>query len=259
MSRKANHLNPMNEKLGQYLNELKLNRIAEVYREVLDEAARKQSSPLEILVHLFSEERIVRNERALIRRVKTARLPKRKTLQEYDFDWPERVPKQAILRLFDCNFIDRHGNAALIGPTGLGKTHLLTALGYKACECGYSVRYTRVVEMINTLVNAQLKGALEKTIRTYTRPALLLLDELGYLAIDKRGADLLFQVIATRYETGSIVLSTNRVFRDWGTTLDQDSTVATAMIDRLMHHGEALLIKGETYRNPKDKRKPKKR
>lgn len=132
----------------------------------------------------------------------------------------------------------------------------MTALGYKACELGFSVRYTRVVEMINGLITAQLNGTLEKAIRAFTRPSLLLLDELGYLAIAKRGADLLFQVVATRYESGSIVLTTNRPFRDWGKILDQDNTVATAMIDRLMHHGEALVIKGETYRNPQNKKKP---
>jgi DNA replication protein DnaC len=110
--------------------------------------------------------------------------------------------------------------------------------------------------MLNTLITAHTNGTLEKAIRAFTRPQLLLLDELGYLAIDKRGADLLFQVVATRYESGSIVLTTNRPFRDWGKILDQDNTVATAMIDRLMHHGEALVVKGETYRNPQNKKKP---
>lgn len=138
--------------------------------------------------------------------------------------------------------------AVLIGPTGTGKSHLLTALGYAACERGYSIRYTRVVDMINHLTTAQINGTLGKMLKTYTRPALLLLDELGYLPIDKRGADLLFQVIAARYESGSIVLTTNRVFREWGAIFDVDNTLATALIDRLMHHGEALLIKGDSYR-----------
>ena len=114
------------------------------------------------------------------------------------------------MRLFDCDFIERHGCAVLIGPTGTGKSHLLTAFGYTAAERGYSVRYTRVVDMINHLTTAQMNGSLGKTLRSYVRPSLLLLDELGYLPIDKRGADLLFQVVAARYETGSIVLTTNR-------------------------------------------------
>ncbi len=150
------------------------------------------------------------------------------------------------MRLFDCDFIGRHGCAVLIGPTGTGKTHLLTALGYTIRERGYSVCCTRVVDMLNHLTTAQINGRLAKALKTYTRPQVLLLDELGYLPIDKRGADLLFQVVAARYESGSIVLTTNRTFREWGTLFDVDNTLATALIDRLMHHGEALVIKGDS-------------
>jgi len=167
---------------------------------------------------------------------------------EYDFNFPKRVPKAVVLRLFDCDFIDRHDCAVLIGPTGTGKSHLLTALGYRAAERGHSVRHTRVVDLINHLTAAQIKGVLGRTLSAYVRPSLLLLDELGYLPIDKRGADLLFQVVAARYETGSIVLTTNRPFREWGTLFDMDNTLATALIDRLMHHGEAIVIQGESYR-----------
>jgi DNA replication protein DnaC len=235
-------------RLERDLAELKLLEIAKSYREVLDETARKGSSVLEILATLFGIEQTARQQRAIERRIREARLPKRKTLAEYDFNFPKRIPKATILRLFDCDFIRRHGCAVFIGPTGIGKTHLIDALGYTACEHGYSVRYTRVVEMINHLTAAQLSGRLGKALRNYVRPSLLLLDELGYLPIDKRGADLLFQVIAARYETGSIVLTTNRPFREWGTLFDTDNTLATALIDRLMHHGEAIVIQGESYR-----------
>ena len=129
-------------------------------------------------------------------------------------------------------------------------------MGYTVCERGYSVRYTRVVDMLNTLTTAQINGRLADALKFYVRPQVLLLDELGYLPIDKRGADLLFQVIAARYESGSIVLTTNRTFREWGTLFDVDNTLATALIDRLMHHGEALVIKGDSYRmkdKPDDK------
>ena len=197
---------------------------------------------------LIGMEQTARQQRALQRRLREARLPKPKTVTEYDFTFPKRVPKAAILRLFDCDFIPQHGCAVLIGPTGTGKSHLLTALGYTAAERGHSVRHTRVVDMINHLTMAQIKGVLGNTVRAYVRPSLLLLDELGYLPIDKRGADLLFQVVAARYETGSIVLSTNRPFREWGTLFDMDNTLATALIDRLMHHGEAIVIQGDSYR-----------
>jgi DNA replication protein DnaC len=235
-------------RLDRDLAELKLPEIAKSYREVLDEAARKGSSMLETLATLIGIEQTARQQRALERRLREARLPKRKTLAEYDFNFPKRVPKATILRLFDCDFIPRHGCAVLIGPTGTGKTHLIDALGYTACERGYSTRYTRVVDMINHLTTAQLSGLLGKALKSYVRPSLLLLDELGYLPIDKRGADLLFQVVAARYESGSIVLSTNRPFREWGALFDVDNTLATALIDRLMHHGEAIVIQGASYR-----------
>jgi DNA replication protein DnaC len=238
----------VHEKLMRDLATLKLSQIAEIYREVLDEAARKNSSMLEVLSTLIAEEAIARSQRALQRRIRQARLPKRKTLQEYDFTFPKRMPKQKILRLFDCQFIEQHLCGVFIGPTGTGKTHLLTALGYTACERGISVRFTRVVDMINVLTTAQINGTLEKALKAYVNPSLLLLDELGYLPIDKRGADLMFQVVAARYESGSIVLTTNRAFRDWGKIFDVDNTLATAMIDRLMHHGEALVIRGDSYR-----------
>jgi DNA replication protein DnaC len=241
------------EKLLKDLADLKLHRIAEIYQEVLDEAARKQSSMLEVLEALVAEEAAVRQNRALVNRIKHAHLPPRKTLESYDFTWPKRIPKQSILRLFDCDFVVQHACAVFIGPTGTGKSHLLNALGYTACEKGFSVRFTRVVDMINHLVAAQRRGTLQKDLRDYTRPQLLLLDELGYLPIDKRGADLLFQVVAARYESGSVVVSTNRAFREWGTTFDVDNTLATAMIDRLMHHGEPIVIQGESYRM-KDKK-----
>ncbi|MGB8852572.1 MAG: IS21-like element helper ATPase IstB [Pirellulales bacterium] len=239
---------PRDEAFLRDLAELKLQRIAETYREVLNEAARKGSSLFDVLALLIGEEADCRRQRALERRVHNARLPKRKLLEDYDFTFPKKIPKQAILRLFDCDFVAEHGCAVFIGPTGTGKSHLLCALGYAACEKGITVRFARVVDMINALTTAQLGGTLERALRPYTNPSLLLLDELGYLPIDKRGADLLFQVVAARYESGSIVVSTNRAFRDWGTTFDVDNTLATAMIDRLMHHGEAILIHGDSYR-----------
>ena len=195
----------LHEKLLRDLAALKLSRIAEIYRKVLDEAARKNSSALEVLSTLIGEEATFRSERALQRRIRLARLPKPKTLAEYDFTFPKRIAKQKLLRLFDCQFIDSYRCGVFIGPTGTGKTHLLTALGYAACEKGITVRYSRVVDMINVLTTAQINGTLERALKWYVKPSLLLLDELGYLPIDKRGADLLFQVVASRYESGSIV------------------------------------------------------
>jgi len=242
----------VHEQLLQDLAELKLTQIAATYRELLDEAARKNASMLDVLAQLISGEVTHRRQQNLERRIQRAKLPPRKTLADYKFDFPRRIPKQKILRLFDCEFISQHHCAVLIGRTGTGKSHLLNALGYTACEKRISVRWTRAIDMINVLTTAQINGTLEKRLREYTRPALLLLDELGYLPIDKRGADLMFQVIAARYECGSIVITTNRAFREWGKIFDVDNTLATAMIDRLMHHGEAIVIDGKSYRTGED-------
>ncbi len=241
----------LHELLQQDLQELKLTQIAAVYREVLDEAARQNTPLLETLLHLFAAEVTARRERALQRRIKQAKLPPRKTLESYDFNFPKKIPKAQILRLFDCDFVAEHRCAVLIGKTGLGKSHLLNALGHTACEKAISVRFTRAIDMLNGLTRAQINGTLDRALKEYVHPQLLLLDELGYLPVDKRGADLMFQVVAARYEAGSIVITTNRPFREWGKIFDVDNTLATAMIDRLMHHGEALLIdNGKSYRNP---------
>lgn len=249
-------MNPNEKRLHAQLHDdlktLKLHYILEHYEEILNEAARKNSSILDVLNLLIGGEAGARGERAMQRRIAQARLPKRKTLEEYQFDFPRKIPKQKVLRLFDCEFIRKHGCAVFVGGTGTGKSHLMTALGYVACEKGIKVRYTRVIDMINVLTTAQLNGTLENKLRDYVRPELLLLDELGYLPIDKRGADLMFQVVAARYEAGSIVLTTNRRFRDWGQIFDVDNTLATAMIDRLMHHGEAIVIEGRSFRTNDD-------
>ncbi len=218
----------LHELLLQDLAELKLTQIAETYREVLDEASRQNTSMLQVLATLIAAEVTERRGRALERRIRQAKLPPRKTLEGDDFTFPKRIPQQKILRLFDCEFVPQHQCGVLIGKTGTGKSHILNALGYTACEKGFSVRWTRVIDMINVLTTAQINGTLEKKLKEYTRPELLLLDELGYLPIDKRGADLMFQVIAARYECGSIVITTNRIFREWGKIFDVDNTLATA-------------------------------
>ena len=238
----------LHEQLLRDLHTLRLEQIVHIYKEVLDQAAKESWSFLKVLAHLIGSEATERSDRALKSRIKRARLPKIKTLEEYDFNFPKRIPKQKVLRVFDCEFIAQHGNVVFVGNQGTGKTHLLTALGYVACQKCISVRFTRVIDMINDLTAAQMNGTLGKALKAYTYPSVLLLDELGYLPVDKRGADLLFQVVAARYEVGSIVITTNRTFKDWGTILDMDNTLATALIDRLMHHGEAIVIQGASYR-----------
>ena len=238
----------LQSQLDRDLADLKLLEIARSYREVLDEAARKGSSMLEVLATLIGMEQTVRQQRALERRLRQARLPKQKTLADYDFNFPKRDSQgghrpPVRLRLHPAAWLRRSDRADRNGKDA--SSH---GLGLHRCERGYSVRYTRRGGHAQSLTTAQINGLLGKALKTYVRPTLLLLDELGYLPIDKRGADLLFQVVAARYESGSIVLTTNRPFREWGALFDVDNTLATALIDRLMHHGEAIVIQGDSYR-----------
>ena len=246
----------LHELLVQNLTELKLTQIAEIYREVLDEAARKNSSMLEVLVDADrrGDHRAAGSGLCSGGSGKPS-YPNRKPGGLQLRRSPNAFPNRKSCGYSTVEFVEQRQCAVLIGPTGIGKTHILTALAYTACEKGLSVRFTRVIDMINTLTTAQINGTLERALKHYVHPSLLLLDELGYLPIDKRGADLMFQVVAARYESGSIVITTNRPFRDWGKIFDVDNTLATAMIDRLMHHGEAIVIQGDSYRT-KDQQEP---
>ena len=139
-------------------------------------------------------------------------------------------------------------NAILIGGVGLGKTHLATALGLAACHAGIRVRFTVAIDIINSLLAAQKAGRLAKAIKDYTRPKLLIIDELGYLPIDQRGANLLFQIVSQRYERGSTVLTTNKAYKHWPSIFNNDSTLASAILDRVLHHAETIIIEGKSYR-----------
>jgi DNA replication protein DnaC len=131
---------------------------------------------------------------------------------------------------------------------GLGKTHLASALGYEACLKGYKTLFTTAIDVINTLSAAQAAGRMKQELKRYIRPSLLILDELGFLPIDKAGADLLFQVISQRYEQGALVITSNRAFKDWPEIFNNDSTLTSAILDRLLHHAETVLIEGKSYR-----------
>ena len=131
---------------------------------------------------------------------------------------------------------------------GLGKTHLAIALGWAACQAGPRVRFATAIDIINSLSAAQKAGRLDKELKQYTRPELLIIDELGYLPIDQRGADLLFQIISQRYERGSIVLTTNKVYKHWPSIFNNDSTLTSAILDRILHHAETIVIEGKSYR-----------
>ena len=136
----------------------------------------------------------------------------------------------------------------MIGNVGLGKMHLSAALGHAACTSGHSVLFTTAIDIINTLATAQSAGQLKREIRRYLKPAVLIVDELGYLPIDKHGADLLFQIISERYERAPIVITTNRAYKHWAQIFNNDSTLTSAILDRVMHHVDTVVIEGKSFR-----------
>jgi DNA replication protein DnaC len=189
-----------------------------------------------------------REQRSIARRIRLARFPVVKTLDGFQWNWPRKINRLQVQELFRLRFIPEKANVIFLGGVGLGKTHLATALGYAACQHGHSVLFTSAVDVINTLAAAQRNGRLKPTLERYLRPTLLILDELGYLPIDKAGADLLFQIISRRYERGAILITSNRVFKKWAEIFNNDATLTSALLDRLLHHAETVLIEGKSYR-----------
>jgi DNA replication protein DnaC len=150
--------------------------------------------------------------------------------------------------LFHLQFIADKSNVVFIGTVGLGKTHLAIALGYQACLKGHSVLFAPAIDTVNNLIAAQNADRLKQELKKYLRPALLIIDELGYLPVNKTGADLLFQVISQRYEQGAVIITTNRVFKEWPAIFNNDATLTSALLDRLLHHTETVVIQGNSYR-----------
>ena len=150
--------------------------------------------------------------------------------------------------LFRLKFVEEKSNVIFVGTVGLGKSHLAVALGYQACLQGKRVLFASAIDIVNTLTVAQNTGMLKAALKKYATPAILIIDELGYLPIDRKGGDLLFQVITQRYEQGSIILTTNKPFKQWPEIFDNDSTLASAVLDRLLHHVTSVLIEGKSYR-----------
>ena len=234
--------------LEHRLDYLQLAYIKEHCRAAAAEAAAHHHGHLEYLESLIEGEAATRADRAMARRIKAAHFPVLKTLDAFRWDWPKKINRLQIQDLFRLRFIEEKANVIFLGLVGLGKTHLATALGHTACERGYSVLFANAINVINTLSAAQTKGTLQSELRRYLCPELLILDELGYLPVDQHGADLLFQVLSQRYEQGSIILTSNKAFKHWPSIFNNDSTVTSAVLDRVLHHSETVIIEGASYR-----------
>ena len=239
---------PTPDDLHQQLGYLKLSFMQEHCEQLAKQAAQNQWSHVEFLRRLVEGEAAARQDRARDRRIQQARFPVLKTLEQFDFTWPTKINRLAVQNLFRLKFIEDKANAIVIGGVGLGKSHLAIALGYAAAVAGFRVRFTTAIDVVNTLSAAHNAGRFVQELKKYTRPDLLVCDELGYLPIDKRGADLLFQIISQRYECGSIILTTNKVFKHWPSIFNNDATLTSAILDRILHHAETVVIEGKSYR-----------
>jgi len=236
------------ETLNSQLQTLRLRTIIERLDHNLKEAASKQISHLDFLQQIIEEEHQAHTERAVNRRIAHARFPVSKTLDTFDWSYPRRINRQQIQHLLELDFLKAAANVIIIGPTGVGKSHIATAIANQACLANHSVLFTTAFQMINQLTEAQATNTFNQRLKKYTRPSILYVDELGYLPIDKHGADLIFQVISSRYERASTIITTNRVFKEWASIFDNDATLTTAILDRLLHHVEVVQITGRSYR-----------
>ena len=235
-------------RLDAQLHRLHLHHIQSHYHAVATKAAEQHHSYVDYLAQLIEGETTLRENRSIERRLKNARFPVLKTLDEFQWSWPKKINRPQIQNLFRLAFIATQTNVVLIGNVGLGKTHLSIALGHAACLNGHTVLFTTAVDIINTLAAAQSAGRLKRELHRYLKPAVLIVDELGYLPIDKHGADLLFQIISQRYERAPMVITTNRAYKHWSQIFNNDSTLTSAILDRVLHHAETVIIEGTSFR-----------
>lgn len=241
-------MSPTEQRLQDQLGVLHLTQIRQQYPPLSAQAARENWTHVDYLARLLDAEHAAREQRALERRLAAARFPVLKTLEQFQWNWPKKINRAQVQNLFRLGFVKDKSNVILVGGVGLGKTHLATALGHAAVLAGHSVRFASAVDIVNTLTAAQIEHRLKAELKKYLQVQILVVDELGYLPIDKNGADLLFQVISQRYEQGSLILTTNQPYKSWPKVFNNDATLASAVLDRLLHHAETVVIEGRSYR-----------
>jgi len=240
-------MNIEHEILTENLAKLDLSEMAEVFASLAEDAAARESSYTEFLSTLVDHELGARRERSIAMRTRLSGFPYLKTIEDFDFSFQPSIDKKRIKELSGLRFIASGENVVLLGPPGVGKTHLAVGLGLKAIAAGERVYFTTATGMVSSLIRAFQENKFEHRLKNYTAPSLLIIDEVGYLPLDRAGANLFFQLISKRYEKGSIILTSNKSFTEWGEVFS-DTVLASAILDRLLHHASTINIKGESYR-----------
>jgi DNA replication protein DnaC len=242
-------------RITDYCEQLKLLRLGSEWPGLAQDAAKRESSFADFLEKVLECELFGRDERRRATLMRLATMPSVKTLEQFDWSQAGGAPKAQILELAHLTFVQRAENIVLLGPSGVGKTHIALSLAYRAVQAGHKVRFLSAADMMLQLSVAKAQGRLKEYFnRAILGPKLLIVDEIGYLPFGREEANLFFNVVAKRYEQGSMVLTSNLPFTQWASAFADDQTLTAAMLDRLLHHAHIVQITGESYRL-KDKRK----
>lgn len=235
------------DQIEGYMRALKLKGMIPVYQELLKRATAGNLQYEEYLALLLEEEVRRKTDSSVKTKITKSRLPYLKTLEEFDFSFQPGLKEKEVIRLSSLEFIEQRDNVIFLGPPGVGKTHLSVGLALKACMARYRVLFMTAQQLIEDLMLSKRDGSIVQKLLAYSRLHLLLIDELGYMPITREQANLLFQLISMRYEKGSIILTSNYNFDEWGKVFE-DNIVASAIIDRLVHHASIFYISGSSYR-----------
>jgi DNA replication protein DnaC len=238
---------PLLERIKCTMVGLNMPRAIEVVDDCVARLDRGEITALETVERLLLEELTFREERRIRTALRMGRVNTVKTLAGYDFSFQPSLDKARIMALAELNFIARNEVVHLLGPPGTGKSHLASALGLEAVKAGKTVSFITLADLISSLAKAEREGTLRERLRFYCRPALLIVDEIGYLPVIPGGGNLFFQLVNARYEKGAMILTSNRGFAEWGEIFGSP-VVATALLDRLLHHAIVIQIEGSSYR-----------
>src|SRR5512146_910286 len=233
--------------LDNLLDKLRMEHLEAQIDAVCEQAAQKQLDYKAFLAKALETEWQGRYQRGIEARLRLARFPWVKTLDQFDFDFQPSLDRRQVRELAGLSFVERAHNVIVLGPPGVGKTHLAIGLGVKAVEAGYSVLFLSLEQLMTRLVKAFNENRLERTLQQLSYPKILIIDEIGYLPLSNTEASLFFRLVARRYERASLIVTSNKTFLDWGEIFN-DPVLATAVLDRLLHYSTTLNIKGESYR-----------